>query len=79
VNDQELRALVRAAVERHLRPQAAAGSPAQDVHYEQPAVRSQQPDASHYVYVSLTNVGDACVIEPNVPCNHCNYCKSHGH
>jgi len=79
VNDQELRALVRAAVERHLRPQAAAASPAQDVPYLQPAARRPQPDASHYVYLSLTNVGDACVIEPNVPCNHCNYCKSHGH
>lgn len=70
MNDQELRALVRAAVERHLRPQATDGGV--------PA-RSPQPDASHYVYVSLTNVGDACVIEPSVPCNHCNYCKSHGH
>ena len=84
MNDQELRALVRAAVERHLRPQAAGGglqprSQAQDQPYLQPAARGPQPDASHYVYVSLTNVGDACVIEPSVPCNHCNYCKSHGH
>jgi len=84
VNDQELRALVRAAVERHLRPQAAGGglqprSQAQDQPYLQPAAGGPQSDASHYVYVSVTNVGDACVIEPNVPCNHCNYCKSHGH
>jgi threonine dehydrogenase-like Zn-dependent dehydrogenase len=25
------------------------------------------------------NPGDACVIEPSVPCDHCGYCKSHGH
>ncbi|HEX5217881.1 MAG TPA: hypothetical protein VFV98_20615 [Vicinamibacterales bacterium] len=73
MNDQELRALVRAAVERHL------GGQAPPALYPPPAARSAQTDASHYVYVSLTNVSDACVIEPNVPCTHCNYCKSHGH
>jgi hypothetical protein len=24
-------------------------------------------------------VGEACVIEPDVTCNHCGYCRSHGH
>ena len=84
MNDQELRALVRAAVERHLGQATGHGLPATGpvqpaIPYLPPAARSLQPDASHYVYVSLTNVSDACVIEPNVPCTHCNYCKSHGH
>lgn len=78
MNDQELRALVRAAVERHLGGQAA-GRSLQTEPYPQPATRSPLPDASHYVYVSVVNTSDACVIEPDVPCNHCNYCKSHGH
>jgi hypothetical protein len=34
---------------------------------------------SHAIYLNLINVGGECVIEPSVPCNHCNYCKSHGH
>jgi len=84
MNDQELRALVRAAVERHLGPRAAAGglqtgSQVQNAPYPQLAASSLQSESSHYVYVSLVNTGDACVIEPGVPCNHCNYCKSHGH
>jgi hypothetical protein len=37
-----------------------------------------QDHASHGMYL-LVNVGDACLIEPAVTCNHCGYCKSHGH
>ena len=84
MNEQELRALVRAAVERHLGQATgyrlpAAGPAEPGIPGPQPAARSLQPDASHYVYLSLTNASTECVIEPNVPCNHCNYCKSHGH
>ena len=39
----------------------------------------KQGHASHAVYVTVVNAGDSCVIEPDVPCNHCDYCKSHGH
>ena len=36
--------------------------------------------ASHYLYMQLVNDnGGQCLIEPNVPCNHCGYCQSHGH
>ena len=31
------------------------------------------------MYLTVVNTGDACVIEPRVTCNHCGYCKSHGH
>jgi uncharacterized membrane protein len=40
---------------------------------------SPQPHASHYQYITLVNVGESCVIEPSVECNHCGYCRSHGH
>lgn len=76
MKEQELRALVREAVARHLgdrddlpdsvEPALVAG-PAPHVH------------ASHAVYLHLVNTDDACVIEPAVRCNHCNYCRSHGH
>ena len=101
MTDQELRALVRDAVARHLgrgsvpafdvaqaAPSASRGAgpesrvpglsrvPSPGLVPSQAAARA---DASHAIYVTLVNTGDACVIEPAVPCNHCNYCKSHGH
>jgi len=78
MNDQELRSLVRDAVARHLsRPvprQLAPSAPAV------PAFVSLQAGAhpSHAMYL-IVNATDSCVIEPSVTCNHCGYCKSHGH
>lgn len=76
MNDQELRALVREAVARHLgeRP-ASTPSPAAA---PSPAALAGTVHPSHAMYL-IVNAGDACVIEPGVACNHCGYCKSHGH
>jgi hypothetical protein len=76
VTDDDLRALVKAAVARHLGGGATVPAPAATRAAEAPAWR-QHP--SHYQYLTVVNVGDACVIEPGVQCNHCGYCKSHGH
>jgi threonine dehydrogenase-like Zn-dependent dehydrogenase len=77
MTDEELRAIVRDAVARHLggggRP--AAAPPAVSAPPAAPA--SGHP--SHAVYLTLVNTGDACVIEPSVPCSHCQYCRSHGY
>ena len=77
MTDDQLRALVRDAVARHLglMPSAEAAAPA-------PAPLRMHP--SHYRYVSLQRgtEGEAagpCIIEPAVTCNHCGYCQSHGH
>ncbi|MFI5178015.1 MAG: hypothetical protein ACHQO8_05615 [Vicinamibacterales bacterium] len=76
MNDSELRALVRDAVRRHLGDHAApAPDPALPVLTETP----WSHHASHAQYLTIVNVGDRCVIEPDVNCNHCGYCKSHGH
>jgi len=78
VNELELRALVRDAVARHLGPRASGAA-------AQPELRGPIRDTrtvdhpSHAIYVNVVNVDDSCVIEPGVRCNHCNYCKSHGH
>ena len=75
MNRDELSALVRQIVADKLRERAAGGETA-------PApvpATSYSHHSSHAVYVSIVNTGDACVIEPDVPCTHCNYCKSHGH
>jgi hypothetical protein len=85
MTDQELRALVRDAVQRHLgaRPAPPMAAPAQ-VHahareHAPAAIGPAPADPSHALYVTLVNTSDACVIEPAVPCSHCNYCRSHGH
>jgi threonine dehydrogenase-like Zn-dependent dehydrogenase len=86
--------LVRAAVARHLGtagvrgPESRVPSPSvvpspfavpRVSAVPHPSAVQVQSHASHAVYVTLVNSGEPCVIEPDVPCNHCNYCKSHGH
>lgn len=71
VSDDELRALVRESVARHLRSEPAV----------QRAVPSIAGHASHLL-LPLARGGDgdgACLIEPSVRCNHCGYCLSYGH
>lgn len=80
MNDQELRALVRDAVARHL----GARTPASQMSPMAPLAASREPHgfaghASHAIYLAVVNPGESCVIEPSVPCDHCGYCKSHGH
>lgn len=82
MNDQQLRALVRDAVARHLgrAPEVTSASPTPA--FDAPAAPHPHPwraHASHHLYVSLVNVDGTCVIEPSVACDHCGYCKSHGH
>jgi hypothetical protein len=78
MTDEELRALVREAIDRHLG--GAAG----------PAVTGRTPSAapgpahaayhpSHGRFVLAASGDGACIIEPAVTCTHCGYCKSYGH
>ena len=75
MTDQELRALVREAVQRHL---GATSAPPPAAPSFAPATTAVA-HPSHAIYLTIVNAGDACVIEPDVACSHCNYCKSHGH
>jgi hypothetical protein len=81
MNEQELRALVREAVERHLRPQS---NPAHDAGL-QPGISTGLQPARHASHVLLkvvpgSEIDDGmCVIEPRVKCNHCGFCQSYGH
>jgi hypothetical protein len=85
MTDTELRALVRDAVARHLGrgnpPEALAlsGIEGMPILTEPMPAPAQARHASHAQYFTLINIGDDCVIEPSVKCNHCGYCKSHGH
>ena len=89
MNEQDVRALVREAIERHLgRPDSPANriGPGPDVH-EAPDVRRARLQSSygHPSHILLkvlpgSDVDDGmCVIEPRVRCNHCGFCQSYGH
>ena len=93
MNEQELRAIVRAAIQKQLGDVQRPGGPVQGSSFgpessgsgpETPAMVPQSvpfgSHASHYLYMQLVNDnGGQCLIEPKVPCNHCGYCQSHGH
>lgn len=84
MTDAELRAIVRAAVARHLGQSDAPASAPGTAHRSvaaPPEARGNDwhAHASHHLYVTLVNADGACVIEPTVACDHCGYCKSHGH
>jgi hypothetical protein len=72
MNEQDVRVLVRDAIERHL------GGPAQ-------GAKGKGQGACHSSHVILDVVpGSAidegmCLIEPAVRCNHCGFCQSYGH
>lgn len=75
ISDQELRAMIRGAIERHVGGHAPA-VPAPSVPDASPAARRH---ASHALLVLDGQADGACVIEPAVRCDHCGYCKSLGH
>ncbi|OFV92329.1 MAG: hypothetical protein A3H95_04450 [Acidobacteria bacterium RIFCSPLOWO2_02_FULL_64_15] len=72
VSDSDLRALVRDAIARHARPEAAT-----------PLARAsfEGRHASHgrFPIAGGADSDGACLIESAVRCNHCGYCQSYGH
>jgi hypothetical protein len=78
MTEDDLRALVRDAVSRHLgiggatggasTPAGSSGVPAPGVH----------PSFGRYLLPREPGDGSQCLIEPSVKCNHCGYCESHG-
>ena len=79
MNEQEVRSLVRAAVARHLGTASPADSVDPDCVPEPVQPIPVPLLSSHSLYTGLVNLGDACLIEPAVRCNHCGYCKTHGY
>jgi hypothetical protein len=76
MNDQELRAMIRDSIAKHLglSDPASTASPSMSgapLHLH----------ASHGLLpVARGSEGDgACLIEPSVRCSHCGYCVSYGH
>jgi hypothetical protein len=77
MTEDDLRALVRQAVTRHLASSGATGpiAPAGDPGQPTPGVH---PSFGRYLLPREPGHDDRCLIEPAVKCNHCGYCQSHG-
>jgi len=73
MNEQDVRALVREAIERHLgRPDPGASGKRHGA--------SPHPSHVFLTVLSGSEIDDGmCVIEPRVRCNHCGFCQSYGH
>jgi hypothetical protein len=82
VNDEELRQLIRAAIQKH----AGIASP-ESASAREPLGQLRRDAASggaltlSFGQYRLERAADdtMCIIEPAVQCNHCGFCKCHGH
>jgi hypothetical protein len=77
MTDDELRALVRDAIARHL----GGAAPAPGVPSAAAPVPPWRAHASFGKFLVLRGdeQGGPCIIEPAVSCNHCGFCQSYGH
>lgn len=80
MNDDELRMLIRTAIQKH----TSASAPAPPGELRRDAAFGGGPDTSVSIsfgqYQLERATGDTeCLIEPAVQCNHCGFCKCHGH
>lgn len=73
MTDDEVRQIVRQAIGRHLRGQAAA--PIADAPPPPVAV----PLAFHRYHLPRPPGDEMCIVEPEVRCNHCGYCQCHSY
>lgn len=77
MNDEQLRLLIRAAIQKHM----GAAEPVMHVHPGESRRDPAQPLSISFSQYPIPRAdGDTmCVIEPAVQCNHCGFCKCHGH
>ena len=85
MNDDELRSLIRAAIQKHM-----GGGSASDFAGDRPgelrrdvSVSQSQPQllsiSFDQYHLERATDDTTCLIEPAVQCNHCGFCKCHGH
>lgn len=89
MNEDQLRALVRSAIQRHLgvassESDFARSASARELPGElrRDFGRTSEPTVSiTFGQYPLERAADdtMCLIEPAVRCNHCGFCKCHGH
>lgn len=79
MNEDELRALVRAAIQKHVGTAVSNDR-------ENLRENDRENDRGNALLISFSQYAleratddTACLIEPAVRCNHCGFCKCHGH
>ena len=82
MNDDELRSLIRLAIQKHVGVSASA--PGNTLELRRDAASGRGPDTTvsiSFGQYQLERAKDdtSCLIEPAVQCNHCGFCKCHGH
>lgn len=76
VTDDELRALVRDAIARHL----GASHTTEPTTATAPVpLWRAHPSFGKFLVSRGDDQGGPCLIEPTVHCNHCGFCQSYGH
>jgi hypothetical protein len=85
MNDDELRSLIRVAIQKHMTSGESASSdsaraPLGELRRD-PASGGGSVVSISFGQYQLERAKDdtMCLIEPAVQCNHCGYCKCHGH
>ena len=78
MNDDELRSLIRAAVQRHV---GETVRPKPDPTRDPGLTRAEIPSVLSFGQYRIERSADdtMCIIEPAVQCNHCGFCRCHGH
>ena len=80
MNDEELRSLIRAAIQKHM--PASAHENTSELRRDAAFGGGPEPVLSiSFGQYRLERAADdtSCLIEPAVQCNHCGFCKCHGH
>jgi hypothetical protein len=78
MTDDELRALVRSAIARHVGAAVSHDPAARNDTRPDPPWRAH-PSFGKFLVPGGDQDGGACLIEPSVHCNHCGFCQSYGH
>ena len=80
MNDEELRALIRSAIQKHMGGDSAAAS-SEASGFSRIVPVASAPVSISFAQYRLERAQDdtSCLIEPAVQCNHCGFCKCHGH
>ena len=83
MNDEELRGLIRAAIQKHMgtTPTESAFARVPGELRRDAGFAGDQSGSLSFGQYRLERAADdtSCLIEPAVQCNHCGFCKCHGH
>ena len=78
MTEEQVRALVRDALARHLGTSRTNASTT-DGSESRPYQAVMHAAHGRFVFLAPTEPDSPCVVEPQVKCHHCGFCQSYGH